>query len=404
MLFDESAIKVLLSYTPGDSKDRFGSVKLMPSGQGRGSSFNCPGTDASNVEQVCDEVIDAIQRAASNPSTAEKDKFKFMGLVLEDQARVVWQQSAQAIQVDPLNPNAGDFHSVVKEFFNKRTHTSKMRDNILRYLEMLIKKPRTWDPLKYESRFNKILKNAEYFNGIKPDPTAAELKDWYLRSYPKAYKADYLKKGTFLTDDIADITKHMMYLHTIDEAKGLLEEDSAKKSSKRKERKSSRRSRGSGRSSSSRYYRDNGNRDSRRSSSSKYRSRDKDFEVPPDTKCLVHPDGKHTWSECSLNPENAKDKDSQKHDRKDRKREDKQGKKYASHHVDHSDDEASRSREFDREDGESSSSTEQRNESESDSDSSAGHDSKRRAASHHTNGGINSNMEKLQVVDGFEDE
>jgi len=229
MLFDEAAIKVVLSYEPGAAKERFGSVTLMPSGKGRGSSLKCPCSDGMNVEHVCDEIIDAINRAATNPQTRESDKFKFMGLVLDDQARVVWTQAATDVGVDVLNPTDGDFNSVVKKFFDKRTHTTKMRDNILRYLEMGIKKPREWDPLKYESRFMKIKPNAEYFSGIKPAPTDEELKDWYLRSYPKAYRCDYEKKGTCKQDDIAAITKHMTYLHEIDKANGLLKEPSAKK-------------------------------------------------------------------------------------------------------------------------------------------------------------------------------
>ena len=233
MLFNESAIKVVLSYEPGASRKLYGDVKLMPSGQGRGSSLHCPVTDVSNVEQVCDEVLDAINRAASNPNTREVDRFKFMGLVLEDQARVVWLQACTARNVDPLNPAVGNFEEVVKEFFNKQTHTTKMRDNILRYLEMGIKKPKTLNPIMYESRFRKIMKNAEYFNGIKPAPSDDEKKDWYLRSYPKAYQADYMKKGSFSTDDIGAITKHMTYLHVADEARGVFNEPKKEKKPKK---------------------------------------------------------------------------------------------------------------------------------------------------------------------------
>lgn len=399
MLFDESAIKVLLSYEPGESKERFGSVKLMPSGTGRGSSSYCCGTNAENVEQVCDEVIDSIIRAATNPQTVEKDKFKFMGLVLEDQARVVWQQAAQNVGVDPLDPDDGDFDCVVKEFFNKRTHTNKMRDNVLRYLEMGVKKPRDWDPLKYESRFMKILKNAEYFNGIKPSPTDDELKDWYLRSYPKAYRADYLKKGTKDVDDIADITKHMTYLHAIDEAEGKLKIASPRKKKsgdRKKDRKSSRRGR--------KYYK--GDRDDRRSSKSGYRPKNKEFVVPDDAHCPAHPDGSHVWGECSLNPANRKDRDSdRKRDRGERKREDKKGKKYSSHshHLDQSEaeDESSHSHS----DGEVSSSSKSNVGSGSDSESSTERRSKRRAASHHNSSSVSApDVGKLKIVDGFDGE
>lgn len=384
MLFDESAIKVVLSYEPGASKERYGSVTLMPSGKGRGSSLKCACTDAMNVEHVCDEIIDAINRAATNPQTRESDRFKFMGLVLDDQARVVWTQAATDVGVDVLNPTAGDFNRVVKKFFDKRTHTTKMRDNILRYLEMGIKKPRDWDPLKYESRFMKIKQNAEYFNGIKPAPTDEELKDWYLRSYPKAYRADYMKKGTSKSDDIAAITKHMTYLHAIDEATGLLKEPSTKK--KVDDRKSNKTHR--------RYVKKG---DDRRSSKSKsYYSKKKEvFEIPPHVHCPNHPKGSHTWGSCSLNPDNAKDGDDRKRDRDDRKRDNKtKGKKYShSHHLAEEDDQSTASNTSE---GEVSARS-----SGSDSDSSVERKSKRRAASHH----INNEMEKLNVFEeAFEDE
>ena len=373
----------------------------MPSGQGRGSSLHCPVTDATNVEQVCDEVLDAINRAASNPQTRETDKFKFMGLVLEDQSRVVWLQACTARNVDPLNPAAGDFDEVVKEFFSRQTHTTKMRDNILRYLEMGIKKPKTLDPIKYESRFNKIRKNAEYFFGIKPDPTDEELKDWYLRSYPKAYQADYMKKGSFSNDTLAQITKHMTYLHVADEARGVFNEPKEKKS--KKERKSSYRSRDRGydrsRSYDRRYKGDNG--DDRRSSKSSSSSK-KEYDVPDDVRCPVHPDGKHTWGECMMNPANKKE--DRGHDRKRDRKESHKGKKYSSHHLQHhSDDESSHSRhESGRESGEEGS--RKYDGSGSDSDSSNGRGGKRRHTSHHNDSGVSVDMENLAVVDGFDKE
>lgn len=381
MLFDEAAIKVVLSYEPGAAKERFGSVTLMPSGKGRGSSLKCACSDGMNVEHVCDEIIDAINRAATNPQTRETDKFKFMGLVLDDQARVVWEQAANDVGVDVFTPIDGDFNSVVKKFFDKRTHTTKMRDNILRYLEMGIKKPRDWDPIKYESRFMKIKQNAEYFSGIKPAPTDEELKDWYLRSYPKAYRADYLKKGTSKQDDIAAITKHMTYLHEIDKASGLLKEPSAKK--KRGDKSKSHKS----------TYSKYGSKGNERRSSKHYSKKKEEVEIPSDARCPVHPKGSHTWGSCSLNPENAKDGDDRKRDRDVRKREDKKkGKKYSSHshHLAEEDDQSSTS------EGEVSTKS-----SGSDSDSSAERESKRRAASHH----ISNGMEKLNVLENaYEDD
>ena len=389
MLFNESAIKVVLSYEPGASRKLYGDVKLMPSGQGRGSSLHCPVTDVSNVEQVCDEVLDAINRAASNPNTREVDRFKFMGLVLEDQARVVWLQACTARNVDPLNPAVGNFEEVVKEFFNKQTHTTKMRDNILRYLEMGIKKPKTLNPIMYESRFRKIMKNAEYFNGIKPAPSDDEKKDWYLRSYPKAYQADYMKKGSFSTDDIGAITKHMTYLHVADEARGVFNEPKKEKKPK-KERKSSYRSRDRG---YDRRYKGDDRRSSKSSS-----SKIKEHEVPDDAQCPVHPDGKHTWSECSRNPANKKE--DRNYDRKRDRKESHKGRKYDSHHLQHSDEESSHS---DRESGEERSHA-SGNGSGSDSDSSSGRGGKRRNVSHHNDSGVSVEMENLEVVDGFDNE
>jgi len=57
-------------------------VKLLSSGRCRGSAIHSPPVD---VENVSDEVLGAF-RAATNPTTAEVDKFKYMANRLEPRA------------------------------------------------------------------------------------------------------------------------------------------------------------------------------------------------------------------------------------------------------------------------------------------------------------------------------
>ena len=115
-------------------------MKLLSSGRCRGSAIHSPPVD---VENVSDEVLGAF-RAATNPTTAEVDKFKYMANRLEPRAGEVFQQTIDMLQVDTSFPADGNFLLVVKVFFNKMGITSKMCDNILllRYLEIGIKKPR----------------------------------------------------------------------------------------------------------------------------------------------------------------------------------------------------------------------------------------------------------------------
>eukprot|EP00984_Skeletonema_dohrnii_P006115 scaffold2172_cov167-Skeletonema_dohrnii-CCMP3373.AAC.1 len=61
---------------------------------------------------------------------------------LEPRAGEVFQQTIDMLQVDTSFPADGNFLLVVKVFFNKMGITSKICDNILRYLEIGIKKPR----------------------------------------------------------------------------------------------------------------------------------------------------------------------------------------------------------------------------------------------------------------------
>ena len=116
-----------------------------------------------------------------------------MLLLLEHPIYQMFKGAADELKVDVNNPAAGDFLKVVKRFLSAATSSSRMGDNILRHLEMGIRKPRTMTPQRFLLRFSAMLKQAQYFEGIKPMPTDEEQKDWYFRAYPKSYRLDYKK-------------------------------------------------------------------------------------------------------------------------------------------------------------------------------------------------------------------
>ena len=66
MSSDESVLKVVLSYVPGEAAKTHGEVKLVPSGKKSGSNLQVPRTDGSDVEQMLAETIIPATHAASN--------------------------------------------------------------------------------------------------------------------------------------------------------------------------------------------------------------------------------------------------------------------------------------------------------------------------------------------------
>jgi len=323
MSSDESVLKVVLSYVPGEAAKTRGEVKLVPSGKKSGSNLRVPRTDGSNVEQMLAETIIPVTKAAANAPNEEQDKFKFIQLLFDDPIQEVFDGVADELQVDVANPADGDFLMVVEKFLSEMTSGTKMRDNILRYLETSIRKPRAMHPARFGLRFLTILSQAKYFEGIKPFPTPEEKMDWYFRAFPVPYRLDYKKHHGDEKESLQAITKHMTLLHEADEAAGVFKEKkpSTKDKAVTKDEKGTDRRR--------RQHK----RDREKSSHSK-----KPSELSADMHCPVHPDGKHTWGECSQNPANKKDdkQDDKKRDRRSNK-DDKKGKKrekLSSHHID----------------------------------------------------------------------
>ena len=66
MSSDESVLKVVPSYVPGEAAKTLGEVKLVPSGKKSGSNLRVPRTDGNNVEQMLAETIIQVTHAASN--------------------------------------------------------------------------------------------------------------------------------------------------------------------------------------------------------------------------------------------------------------------------------------------------------------------------------------------------
>ena len=112
--FSIKLINVVLSNELGAIHKKYVSMKLLSSGRCRGSVIHSPHIDVENVSR---EVLGAF-RAATNPTTAEVDNFKYMANRLEPQAAEVFQQSIDALQVDTSFPADGEFLLVVKVFFN----------------------------------------------------------------------------------------------------------------------------------------------------------------------------------------------------------------------------------------------------------------------------------------------
>lgn len=378
MSCDESCLKIVPSYEPGNAASVLGTINCQPSGVKHAQKVRIPRTDGENVEQIVSECIMAILKAASNAPTADKDCFNFTYQLFDTGIYETFKGAAGFHGVDVDNPQQGDFIKVVRKFLAEVTTCEYMRDNILRYLECSVKKPRDMEPHKFWLRFSAILQQSKYFDGIKPDPTKAEIVDWYFRAYPLKYKLSYRAANGDSKPDAATVTKHMSLCHQMDVADGAFK----KKNPSTKEKSVTKDEKG----------RDRRRRDrDKRGSSPRAQARFKDSGP-----CPVHPHGTHKWGECSLNPANKDDKKRDRRRREDKDKDEKKNKSKGahSHHV-QQDDSGN-----EKEDGETSDS--------SDDESSENSNKRMKTVSHHQDDDaddVSNTMEELAVVDSaFEDE
>ena len=347
-----------------------------------------PRTDGENVEQIVSECIMPIFKAASNTATADRDCFNFAYQVFDAPIYETFKGAADALGVDVDNPQQGDFLKVVRKFLAEVTTCDNMKDNILRYLECSAKKPREMEPHKFWLRFSTILQQSKYFEGIKPDPTKAEVIDWYFRAFPLKYRLSYKAANGDNKPDTATVTKHMSLCHQMDKADGVFK----KKNPSTKDKS---------------VTKDEKGRDRRR--------RDHDKKGGPykkssgsgltdDSPCPNHPKGSHPWGQCSLNPKNRDDKEKRKRPGKDE--DDKKKSKSKGGHSHHIQQEQSSDSETSKED-------EQEDEKEdgeaSDSDSTEKSNKRMKTVSHHQDDeeedDVSNSMEDLAVVDSaFDDE
>lgn len=368
MSTDESCLKIIPSYEVGKAADKFGTISCGPSGVKHATKVKIARTDGENVEQIVNECFAPVLKAASNATTADKDACNFVYQLMDTGIYETFKGAADSLGINVDNPKQGDFLKIVKKFLAEVTTCEHMQDNILRYLECSVKKPREMEPHRFWLRFSTLLQQSKYFDGIKPYPSQKEIIDWYFRAFPIKYRLNYKASHGNNKPDAATVTKHMTLCHQMDVADGAFKK---KPSTKDKS-----------------VTKDEKGRDRRRRDKDKSRTFNRDqVKIRDDGPCPVHPNGNHTWGECSMNPKN---KDDKKRDHRSTKDKDDKKKKESkgghSHHVQQDESEN------EKEDGQ---------ESESDSDSSEENSNKRmRTASNHVESeDVSNDMDSLAVAD-----
>lgn len=387
MSTDESCLKIVQSFEVGHAANVHGTVTCTPTGIKHAQKWKIPRTTGESVEQLVAECIMPIFKAASNAATADRDCCNFAYQVFDAPIYETFKGAADALGVNVDNPQTGDFLKVVRKFLAEVTTSDNMKDNILRYLECSAKKPREMEPHKFWLRFSAILQQSKYFEGIKPDPTKAEVIDWYFRAFPLKYRLSYKAANGDNKPDTATVTKHMSLCHQMDVADGVFK----KKNPSTKDKSVTKDEKG----------RDRRRRDKRGGSEKKGFSSDQ-ARLRDDGPCPVHPQGSHPWKECSFNPAN---KDKEKRKRSGKGEDDKKKSKSKggdSHHIQHeqssdSESEKETEQEDEKEDGEAS-----------DSDSTEKSNKRMKTDCHHQDDeeedDVSNSMEDLAVVDSAFDE
>lgn len=285
--------------------------------------------DGKNVEHLLIETIPGADKMASQSNNYDGDMFKFMDELLTHEGHNVFKAMLKKKGLENVSAQEqpGAWKQFLPSFLTAYTNTVNLRDTQFRYLEHEQHKPFNMSSTDYARRLETVVDLSKQFEGIKPEPNDQELKDMFLRGHPKAHVLEYAKSKNYSTDTIEDITRFMDILHDADVISGKIKEIEDKQKKKKKaaleednryEGRVERRSRRNGKSS----------RDNRRRNERDGRSEKKRY-LRDDEPCPVHPNGSHTWGQCSYNPKN-KNRDEDK--RRDRDNDKKRKKDEVRHH------------------------------------------------------------------------
>lgn len=291
--------------------------------------------DGKNVEHLLIETIPGADKMASQSNNYDGDMFKFMDeLLTHEGGHNVFKATLKkkGLESASAQEQPGAWKQFLPSFLTAYTNTVNLRDTQFRYLEHEQRKPFYMSSTEYARRLATVVDLSKQFEGVKPEPNDDELKDMFLRGHPKNYVLEYAKSKNYNTDTIEDITRFMDILHDADVISGKIKELEEKQKKKKKAALLEEDDRYEGRvERRSRTRNGKSSRDNRRRNERDGRSEKKRY-LRDDEPCPVHPNGKHTWGQCSLNPKNKNRDDDKRRERDNDKKRKKDEVRHHSHY------------------------------------------------------------------------
>ena len=279
--------------------------------------------------------------------------------VLNGTLKITWEEVLDSPDfADPLSRTDDRWDDAISQLICKFLNCRRPRDVQNRYHETQYSKTALEPTEGHFRRFKESMRHARLLpQGVKPDPSDEEAKEWYFRTFCKKHRSAFLSAGKNLDTCSMEVITEFMRLQQENELNdGTLREIAGRRRDTRSSRRSQlangkygrdKRDEKPYRSSSS--YRESGSRrdrrrdqspdrksyrrgdsrsrhgrdDHRRSRNDRYDSRDNRREDRRDSRngrdknkpkllrsdgqdCKLHAPCKHTWAECSKNPRNQR--------------------------------------------------------------------------------------------------
>ena len=311
-------------------------------------------------------------QAYKEQSWTEVEGWSQLAKVLNGTLKTAWEETLEADFSKDAARIDTNWDSAIDKLIIRFLNCKKPRDVQWRYHEQGYAKSPFDSTDHHFRRFKESIRHTRRLpQGVKPDPSDEEVKEWYFRTYCKTHRFAFLATGKDLdTTSMEDITEFMRLKHESDLNDGTLHRLSEERKSSngsrsrnnrdtkpyrrdarhRNHRNDRRGDKSRDGSPARKSYRDERSshrhgRDERRSGDRRQQPRSRDgrrddkrdrrddrrdncradkpqFYRSDKRDCKLHKPCKHTWEECSANPRNKKSYNRKQHE---------------SHHQDHDD-------------------------------------------------------------------
>ena len=184
-----------------------------------------PDDGTNGIEFFIAITLPQFNIAHTEQGWTHRNRYEQLTKVLNGDMRTTWEEVLESndFKDDDKRTNA-NWPKAVDTLICKFLNCKKPRDVQWRWIENGYSKPPLNTAEDHFRRFKEIVRHAKVLpQGVKPDPSAEEQKEWYFHTYCKAHRHAFCAAGKDLdTSTMEDVTEFMRLKHEADLNDGTL--------------------------------------------------------------------------------------------------------------------------------------------------------------------------------------